>query len=117
MMKEELYTLENLIVDLNMSVIIVARAGVGTINHTVLTVKYIEALGINIKGIIINNYIENIVCNDNIQMIEKLTKVPIIGKLKHIENLKDNMVQAIRIDAEKAFSIMTIDRMFGPIIK
>ncbi|MBU3158443.1 dethiobiotin synthase [Clostridium frigoris] len=103
------YTLENLIKDLNMSVIIVARAGVGTINHTVLTVKYIEALGINIKGIIINNYIENLACNDNIQMIEKLTKVPIIGKFKHIENLKDNMVQAIRSYVEKDLSVHTIE--------
>ncbi|MBU3128816.1 dethiobiotin synthase [Clostridium sp. FP2] len=104
-----LYTLENLIVDLNMSVIIVARAGVGTINHTVLTVKYIESLGIKIKGIIINNYIENVICNDNINMIEKLTKVTIIGKFKRIENLKENMVQAIRINAEAAFSAKTIE--------
>jgi len=104
-----LYTLENLIKDLNMSVIIVARAGVGTINHTVLTVKYIESLGINIKGIIINNYIDNLLCNDNIQMIEKLTKVRIIGKLKYIKNLEDNMVQAIRVNTEKAFNIKTIE--------
>jgi dethiobiotin synthetase len=104
-----LYTLENLIKDLNMSVVIVARAGVGTINHTLLTVKYIESLGINIKGIIINNYIDNLLCNDNIQMIEKLTKVPIIGRLKYIENLKDNRVQAIRINTEKAFNIKTIE--------
>ncbi|MCB2292834.1 dethiobiotin synthase [Clostridium algoriphilum] len=104
-----LYTLENLIKDLNMSVIIVARAGVGTINHTVLTVKYIESLGINIKGIIINNYSESIICDDNIQMIEKLTKVPIIGKLRQIKNLKDNMLQAIRINAEKDFSIKTLE--------
>jgi len=104
-----LYILENLIKDLNMSVIIVARAGVGTINHTVLTVKYIESLGINIKGIIINNYIDNLLCNDNIQMIEKLTKVRIIGKLKYIKNLEDNMVQAIRINAKKAFSVETLE--------
>ncbi|HEY5561127.1 MAG TPA: dethiobiotin synthase [Clostridiaceae bacterium] len=103
------YNLENLIKDLNMSVVIVARAVVGTINHTVLTVKYIEALGINIKGIIINNYIENIICDDNIKMIEKLTKVHIIGKFKHIENLKDNMLQAIRINAEEAFDLKTIE--------
>ncbi|MBU3182475.1 dethiobiotin synthase [Clostridium psychrophilum] len=104
-----LYTLENLIKDLKMGVIIVARSGVGTINHTVLTVKYIESLGINIKGIIINDYINNFICNDNIQMIEKLTKVPIIGKLKHIENLKDNRLQSIRINAKNTFSIKTLE--------
>lgn len=103
------YTLENLIKDLNMSVIIVARACLGTINHTVLTVKYIEAQGIKINGIIVNNYIDNMLCNDNIKMIEMLTKVPVIAKLGHIENLDDNMVQAVRINAKKAFSINTIN--------
>jgi dethiobiotin synthetase len=104
-----LYTLENLIKDLNMSVIIVARAGVGTINHTVLTVKYISSLGINIKGIIINKYIENLICNDNIKLIEKITKVPVIGKFRNMENLEDNMIQAIRTYAEKTFSVKTIE--------
>ncbi|MBU3176042.1 dethiobiotin synthase [Clostridium estertheticum] len=103
------YTLENLIKDLNMSVVIVARAGVGTINHTVLTVEYIKSLGINIKGIIINNYIDDLLCNDNIQMIEKLTKVHVIGKLKHIVNLNENGMRAIRINAENAFSIKTLE--------
>lgn len=98
-----LYLLENLIKDLNMSVIIIARADVGTINHSVLTVKYIEALGIRIKGIIINNYKNDMICDDNINMIEKITKVPIIGKFKTMENLEDNIIEAIRINAEEAF--------------
>ena len=102
------YTLESLIKKLNMSVIIVARAGLGTINHTVLTVRYIENLGIKIKGIIINNYKEDFLCDDNIKMIEMLTKVPIIAKLKSIENLEDNMIKAVRTNAEKAFKIEKI---------
>lgn len=97
------YSLENLIKALNMNVIIVARAGLGTINHTVLTVKYIESLGIKIKGIIVNNYEKSLLCDDNIKMIEKLTKVPIIGKLKKIEGLKDNMIEDIRKNAKEAF--------------
>ncbi|WP_058486603.1 dethiobiotin synthase [Defluviitalea phaphyphila] len=106
--KRGLYTLENLIKDLKMSVIIVARAGLGTINHTVLTVEYIKKIGINIKGIIINNYKEEILYDDNIQMIEKLTKVPIIGKFKYIENLENNLVENIRKNAEEVFDIKTI---------
>lgn len=97
------YSLENLIKALNMNVIIVARAGLGTINHTVLTVKYIESLGIKIKGIIVNNYEKSLLCDDNIKMIEKLTKVPIIGKLKKIEGLEDNMIEDIRKNAKEAF--------------
>lgn len=103
-----IYTLENLIKELNMSVIIVARAGLGTINHTALTVRYIENLGIKIKGIIINNYKEDFLCDDNIKIIEKITKVPIIGKLKSIERLDDNMIKTIRTKAEEAFKIEKI---------
>ena len=103
-----LYTLGNLIKALNMSVVIVARAGVGTINHSVLTIKYIEALGIKIKGIIINNYKEDLICDDNINMIEKMTKVPIIGKLKTMENLEDNMIEDIRTNAQRAFGVHEI---------
>ncbi len=102
------YTLENLIKDLNMNVIIVARAGLGTINHSVLTVKYIENLGIKIKGIIINNYKEGLLYDDNIQMIEKLTKVPIIGKLKSMDSLEANREDAIRTTSEKAFKAQKI---------
>lgn len=102
------YSLEHLIKDLNMNVIIVARAGLGTINHTVLTVKYIKNLGIKIKGIIINNYKDDFLCEDNIKMIEKLTKIPIIGRLKSIEDLDGNIIQAIRTNAEKTFKIEKI---------
>lgn len=102
------YTLDSLIKDLNMKVIIIARAGVGTINHSVLTVKYIESLGIKIKGIIINNYKDELPYSDNVKMIEKLTNVPVIGKLKTIENLENNEIEAIRVNSEKAFSIQKI---------
>lgn len=114
-----IYGLENLIKDLNMGVILVARAGLGTINHTVLTVKYIESLGINIKGIIMNNYINNLLCNNNIEMIEKITKLPIIGKLENIEGIEgienvesinDSMIRAIRMHAEKSFNVSTIEK-------
>lgn len=102
------YTLENLIKDLGMEVIIVARAGLGTINHTVLTVKYIQDLGVKIKGIIINNYEEQLLCDDNIRIIERFTKIPIIGNLKTIDKLEDNMIETIRRNAEKAFNLSKI---------
>ncbi|SMC16716.1 dethiobiotin synthase [Clostridium acidisoli DSM 12555] len=101
---DEVYLLENLIKDLGMPVIIVARAGLATINHTILTVKYIEALGIKIKGIIVNNYEKGLLCEDNIKMIKKLTKVPIIGKLEHMETLEGSMNEIIRKNADKSFN-------------
>lgn len=102
------YTIGNLIKDLNMSVIIVASAGLGTINHTMLTAKYIENLGIKIKGIIINKYEKSLFYDDNIEMIEKITKLPIIAKLENIKDMNDNEIEAIRIHSEKAFSAENI---------
>lgn len=98
------YTIGDLIKDLNMSVIIVASAGLGTINHAVITAKYIENLGIKIKGIIINKYEEDLFYDDNVKIIEKITNLPIIGKLENIENMNDNEIEAIRTNSEKAFS-------------
>lgn len=96
----EVYTLENLIKDLNMQVIIVSDAGLGTINHTVLTVKYIESCKIKIKGIILNRYEEGLFYEDNERLIEKLTGISIIGKLK---NMKACTIDEIRKNSEEAF--------------
>ncbi|MEQ8155313.1 MAG: dethiobiotin synthase [Clostridiaceae bacterium] len=107
------YTLENLIKDLNMDAIVVSRAGLGTINHTVLTVKYMENMKINIRGIIINNYEDGLLHDDNINMIEKLTGVPVIGKFKSIGISEGNMTEHIRKNAEEAFTIQDIIECMG----
>lgn len=85
--ENETYLLQDLIKELNLAVIIVASAGLGTINHTVTTVAYIKNLGIEIKGIIINGYENSVLCDDNIKMIEKLTKIPILATFPWIEGI------------------------------
>jgi dethiobiotin synthetase len=46
----------DLILQLGLSMIVVVRPGLGTINHTLLTVNYAKMLGINIAGIIVNGF-------------------------------------------------------------
>lgn len=107
--KDNTYMLYDLIKELGMNVIVVARASLGTINHTVITVKYIESLGIKVKGIIINGYKENeLYEKDNIEMIKKLTKIPILGVIPwikgldaenvEIKSLKEEMEKAVNVD-------------------
>ena len=68
---------------LNLPIIIVAHAGLGTINDTVLTVEYAKSQEFSIKGIILNNYDENNIMHmDNKKIIEKLTNVPVIACVK-----------------------------------
>lgn len=58
---------------------LVAEAGLGTINATVLTVEYLKNRHIGIKGIILNRYTGNRMEEDNVKMIEELTDVPVIA--------------------------------------
>lgn len=72
--------LEDVIKVLGYEVIIVARSGVGTINHTCLTIHYLQSKAIPIRGIIFNEYDkDNIVHTDNAEVIKKLTGINILA--------------------------------------
>ena len=84
------YFITDLIRDLSIPVIIVARAGLGTINHTLLTVKYASSQGIEIMGIVINNAVEKragLVEKTNPEVIRKLSGIPVLGIIPHIKGL------------------------------
>jgi dethiobiotin synthetase len=87
-------TILDLIEEVSLPVILVARAGLGTINHTSLSVMALKQRNIPIAGIIINQNSpdgnEEIEV-DNQRMIEKLTGVPVIGKLKYIDLDKEKL--------------------------
>lgn len=78
--KDEKYLLKDLIWELGLSIIIVADAGLGTINSTLLTVEYARANGIEIEGIILNNYdSDNFMHWDNLEQVERLTGVNVVA--------------------------------------
>ncbi len=82
--KDEKYLLKDLIWELGLSVIIVADAGLGTINSTLLTVDYAKSNGIEIEGIILNNYeSDNFMHWDNLEKIEALTGVNVVATVGH----------------------------------
>lgn len=64
---------------LELSVIIVADAGLGTIHNVVTTVAYIRSLEIEIEGIILNNYTGDFMQKDNYYMIEELSKIHVLA--------------------------------------
>lgn len=70
--------LTDIIKFLGFDIIIVADAGLGTINSTMLTVEYAKMLNIGVKGIILNNYdAENLIHRDNFEVIGDFTKIPV----------------------------------------
>lgn len=76
--------LNDLIKFLNIPVVIVADGGLGTINSILLTVEYAKSHGIEIKGIILNNYDENNFMHvDNKIQSENLSGVKVIATVKN----------------------------------
>ena len=76
---EEKILLPDIVKALGLSVIIVTDAGLGTIHNVVTTAAYIEKIGIEIEGLLLNNYIGDLMQKDNYYMIEELTGIKIIG--------------------------------------
>ncbi|WP_010233525.1 dethiobiotin synthase [Clostridium arbusti] len=102
--ENQIYNLDNLIKEMDMDVILVTSAELGTINHTILTVKYLENVGISIKGIIINKYENTELCNDNISMIKYMTHIHILGVMPLIDGNCDEFHEEIKKLSEKVFN-------------
>jgi len=76
---------------LGLPLAVVARAGLGTINHTALTVKAARAAEVEVAGVILNRYPEKpgLAEATNPGVIEALTGVPILGGLPEVADLEE----------------------------
>jgi dethiobiotin synthetase len=75
---------------LDLPLVVVARAGLGTINHTALTVLAARGAGIPVAGVVLNRYPETpgLAEQTNPQVIEALTGVPILGRVPEVADLE-----------------------------
>lgn len=84
---------------LELPVIIVARNALGTINHTLLTVRVALDEGLTVKGIIINNTqpsSKKTVAEDtNPLVLKKLLDVPLLGVFPYIEDFNDDALDRV----------------------
>lgn len=91
------YTYLNLIEDLNIPVLIVSRASLGTINHTVLTVKALE--GKNIVGIVMNGFSgKDVSEKTNPYVIEEMTGIKVLAKCSESHNPVDECYNNLKND-------------------
>ena len=67
----------------NIPVILVARSGLGTLNHTLLSLEALRLRKIPILGIILNGPIHP----NNPKTLEKVGKVPVIAEIPRFESL------------------------------
>nr|MCR5266372.1 dethiobiotin synthase [Cyanobacteria bacterium RUI128] len=87
---DKTYLMHDLIKDMGLNVIVVADGGLGTINSVLTTVEYISNRGLNIKGIVLNNFDKtNYMHTDNLNMIERLTGLDVIATVRANEQNLD----------------------------
>ena len=70
---------------LNLPLLIVTTAALGSINACVLTVEYARSCGLSIRGLIVNRYGSSgnlEMEDDNIRMMQDLTGLEVIAKIK-----------------------------------
>lgn len=96
--EKAVYYLEDIIQWLHLPVLVVANAGLGTINHVVTTCEYIKNRHIPVKGILLNHWKGGIMEEDNVKMIEEITGVKVLAKICDGDSLLD-------IDAEEIISL------------
>ena len=87
--EKAVYYLEDIIQWLHLPVLIVANAGLGTINHVVTTCEYIKNRHIPVKGILLNHWKGGIMEEDNVKMIEEITGVKVLAKIRDGDSLLD----------------------------
>ncbi|MGN0385108.1 MAG: dethiobiotin synthase [Lachnospiraceae bacterium] len=72
--------LEDIISATGLDSVIVADAGLGTINSVLLTVFYMKERGLPVRGIMMNHYEDgNILHQDNRRMIREKTNLPVLA--------------------------------------
>jgi dethiobiotin synthetase len=70
----------------NLPVVLVARSGLGTLNHTLLSVEALERRRIPVLGLVLNGPIHP----DNPRTLEALTGAPVLAELPPLEPLTED---------------------------
>jgi len=89
------YYITNMIKDMKIPTVIVTRSKVGTVNHTIMTIKMCEKYKIPIKGIIINHFDKGYPIKDLTRDLQNLTGVPVLGSIPFIKDMSDASLNRI----------------------
>ncbi len=99
-------TVLNLAVDLGLPAVVVARSGLGTLNHTVMTVRLLQLAKVPVAGVVMNNYepdpamrSDDPSLTSNRLWIEKMTSVPVLACVPRVSPKAADVTHAKLDDA------------------
>ena len=110
----ENFTEKDLMKELNLPVVFVVKPTVSAATSTLMTINHAQTEGINIRGVIINDYDEKN-CPTEVRtmpaLIQTYTDTCVLGKFNHIDNIQyvnpNDLIANILygIDVEKTFDV------------
>ena len=103
--------------ELNLPLVIVARPNLGTINHTLLTIKTARVMGLEVAGVIINGYREEqagIAEKTAPEIITRFSGIPVLGIVPYTEGEEDwDKITILRSELKRHLNLAEIIRLAG----
>ncbi|MFQ6019931.1 MAG: dethiobiotin synthase [Dehalococcoidia bacterium] len=83
------YAMADLARELALPLLVVARPGLGTLNHTALTVEVARRRGLEVLGLVISDFPAepDLATRTNPPLLVELTAAPLLGALPHVSGL------------------------------
>ncbi|MGB9496303.1 MAG: dethiobiotin synthase [Dissulfuribacterales bacterium] len=83
--------LADLVADLNLPALVVARSGLGTLNHTLLTLEALRHRNIQITGVLLNSQggEDSSIVRDNQRTIAEMGQIEVFGVLPRVKSPLD----------------------------
>jgi dethiobiotin synthetase len=80
------YFVADLARSLKLPLLVVARLGLGTINHSLLTVRQARQMGLKVRGLVLNDTVggrRDVAAKTNIKIVPELCRTPLLGVVPH----------------------------------
>jgi dethiobiotin synthetase len=102
------YYMIDFIKELSIPVILASRAGLGTINHTLLSLEALQSRDVPIAGIILNQFSNpaTTIEKDNNRVIEAYSTTPILAKINNANLEQSQTVTAHLKENNKLITIL-----------
>jgi adenosylmethionine---8-amino-7-oxononanoate aminotransferase len=87
--------------DLDLPLLVVARPGLGTLNHTALTVEAACDAGLDVLGVIVCHLPDDpdLAARTNLDALRRHCRAPLLGAVRHVEDADDVDALADAVDA------------------
>jgi dethiobiotin synthetase len=100
------YNVTDMVLQMELPLIIVSRVQVGTLNHTLLTIKAAQQHGLEVKGVVLNPAYEgklNTIEKEQGKLIEDLSDTRILGTCPYINDLSSEGLNHKLVLLQKQF--------------